>query len=244
MRAGDAARRFDRALPAVLAVAAAAMMTLPAACDRGAAAAASGAATPRAAMSSASGAKTETTTETKTEAKTDKEKDRGKDRTVAPAAVLDLDGISREMRKARGHELFLHVWASWCGPCLAELPMIETFARRARARGAVVLSVSLDDVRRVAHVADVLHKKAPGLTAIVARFDDPDRFISFFSPEWEGSIPALFAYDAGGGLRHGLVGEAETEELESLLAELGAPDAGAAPRAPAPPVPSPAVHHL
>jgi len=145
--------------------------------------------------------------------------------------ILDGAAIGARMREARGHGLFVHLWASWCGPCLAELPTIDLFARAARARGATFLSVSLDDVARGTHVADVLRQKAPNLTRILARFEDPDRFMAVFSRQWEGGIPALFGYDADGRLAGSLMGEVDVEELDRLLEDLTAPVAG--PRSPA-----------
>ena len=144
---------------------------------------------------------------------------------AGPAAVTILEGpaINARIRAARGHALFVHVWASWCAPCLAELPTIDLFARAARARGATFLSISLDDVNRAPHVAEVLRERAPNLTRILARFDDPDQFMAIFSREWEGGIPALFVYDAGGRLVSSLLGEAEVEELDRLLESLTAP---------------------
>ncbi|HEY8926287.1 MAG TPA: TlpA disulfide reductase family protein [Polyangia bacterium] len=144
--------------------------------------------------------------------------------------ILDGAAIGARMREARGHGLFVHLWASWCGPCLAELPTIDLFARAARARGATFLSVSLDDVARGTHVAEVLREKAPNLTRILARFEDPDRFMAVFSREWEGGIPALFGYDAHGRLAGSLMGEADVEDLDRLLENLTAPVA--APRPP------------
>ena len=146
-----------------------------------------------------------------------------------PAAVpagprmLDIAALRREMGSAKGKPLLVHLWASWCGPCLEELPLVESFATEARARGVVVLSFSLDDPKRGARVAEVLRARAPGLTSIVARFDDPDQFMALFSREWEGSIPALFAFDRQGHLLRSLVGSVEPAELKQLLAELLAP---------------------
>ena len=144
--------------------------------------------------------------------------------------ILDGAAIGARMREARGHSLFVHLWASWCGPCLAELPTIDLFARAARARGATFISVSLDDVARGTHVADVLRQKAPNLTRILARFEDPDRFMAVFSREWEGGIPALFGYDADGRLAGSLMGEVDVEELDRLLEDLTG--SAAAPRPP------------
>ena len=144
---------------------------------------------------------------------------------------LDVTGLGDQIRKARGRDLFIHLWASWCGPCLEELPDVDRFAREARARGATFLSVSLDDPKRAAHVLDVLHRRAPSLTPFVARFDDPDKFIAFFSTEWEGAIPALFSYDRQGKLRGSVVGEIENADIRRMLADISiAPPEPDAPR--------------
>ena len=144
---------------------------------------------------------------------------------------LDVTGLGDQIQKARGRNLFIHLWASWCGPCLQELPDVDRFAREARARGATFLSVSLDDPRRAAQVLDVLHRRAPNLTPFVASFDDPDKFIAFFSTEWEGAIPALFAYDRQGHLRDSIVGEIGNADIRRLLAAISiAPPEPDAPR--------------
>ena len=144
---------------------------------------------------------------------------------------LDVTGLGEQIRKARGRDLFIHLWASWCGPCLEELPEVDRFAREARSRGAIFLSVSLDDPNRAAHVLDVLHRRAPNLTPFVARFDDPDKFIAFFSTEWEGAIPALFSYDRQGKLRGSVVGEIENADIRRMLAAISiAPPEAASPR--------------
>jgi cytochrome c biogenesis protein CcmG/thiol:disulfide interchange protein DsbE len=44
----------------------------------------------------------------------------------APSLVLnDLDGESWDISKAKGRWLFVHFWASWCGPCRREMPTIQ-----------------------------------------------------------------------------------------------------------------------
>jgi thiol-disulfide isomerase/thioredoxin len=112
----------------------------------------------------------------------------------------------------------VHFWATWCSPCLEELPVIEKLAREMRPRGLEVLSLSLDDPQRAgARVAKVLSQVAPSLTRSIVRIGDADAFIGSFDGQWEGSIPALFAYDAQGQLRGRLIGEATRRELDELI---------------------------
>jgi thiol-disulfide isomerase/thioredoxin len=145
--------------------------------------------------------------------------------TKAPAdglTVLDTPGLRQVMRKAQGGDLFIHLWASWCGPCMEELPDIDRLARQTRARGAAFLSVSLDDPRRAAHVLEVLHRQAPSLTRYLAKFDDPDKFADLFSGEWDGSIPDLFVYDRTGHLRASFVGQLENADIRRMLTDISA----------------------
>jgi len=48
--------------------------------------------------------------------------------TAANFSLQDIDGNSFEFNSTRGHWVFLHFWASWCGPCRKEMPAIKSLA--------------------------------------------------------------------------------------------------------------------
>jgi thiol-disulfide isomerase/thioredoxin len=152
----------------------------------------------------------------------------------APFRIVDIEAIKGLLRQGRGHVVLLHFWASWCGPCLEELPLIDKFAREMKPRGLEVLSLSLDDPNRAGtgtRVGALLQREAPNLTPNIAQFDDADALIAAIDPRWVGAIPALFVYDHHGQLRGNIIGEASRAELEQLVA--GLLKAAAAPVAPA-----------
>jgi thiol-disulfide isomerase/thioredoxin len=137
--------------------------------------------------------------------------------------LMDLPAIERAVHRS-GKPVLVHFWASWCGPCLDELPLIDKFARDARGRGVDFLSLSLDDPKRAGdRVVKTLAQKAPSLTRNIVKIDDSDAFINAIDVEWEGAIPALFAYDSQGRLRGRLIGEASRRDLENLISRLVRP---------------------
>ena len=76
---------------------------------------------------------------------------------LAPRATLiDLDGKSWVTSELQGRVVILTFWATWCGPCREELPLLSAYSAAHESQGLVVLGFCLDDrdslpaVRKVA----------------------------------------------------------------------------------------------
>ncbi len=61
--------------------------------------------------------------------------------------LTDLDGHRVKLSKWRGHPVILDFWATWCPPCRKEVPELNALYRKYRARGLVVVGVSVDKVQ-------------------------------------------------------------------------------------------------
>lgn len=67
-----------------------------------------------------------------------------------PALTLaDLDGHDHPLSDYRGHRLLLNLWASWCAPCLGELPALQHAQDKFGERGVIVIGIAMDDPARV-----------------------------------------------------------------------------------------------
>ena len=65
--------------------------------------------------------------------------------TVAPPMVFtNLKGKRLTLAHYLGHPLLVNLWATWCGPCDAELPTFASLAPRLKPFGALILPVSID----------------------------------------------------------------------------------------------------
>jgi thiol-disulfide isomerase/thioredoxin len=139
-------------------------------------------------------------------------------RFITPAQLKDT------LTSHKGRVLVLHFWATWCWPCMQELPLLAKLARDAGPRGVDFLPVSLDDPteRSAAWVGRVLHAKTGDASwSPILKWDPADAFIDdIVDPAWGGEIPAFFSYDREGRLRHAMIGTLGRGDFERLVADL------------------------
>ena len=65
--------------------------------------------------------------------------------TVAPPLrFTNADGQQRTLADYHGHTLVVNLWATWCPPCIAELPSFAALAPRLKQDGTLILPISID----------------------------------------------------------------------------------------------------
>jgi thiol-disulfide isomerase/thioredoxin len=127
--------------------------------------------------------------------------------------VADLDGKPVDLGRYRGKAVFLNVWATWCGPCVAEMPSIARLSADPRLKDVAFVGVSVDDddepVRRF------VKEHSLRFTILRATGPAPAAFAT------EG-IPATFLIAPDGRIAARHVGSArwDSPEIVGLLARL------------------------
>lgn len=67
-----------------------------------------------------------------------------------PAITLpDLAGHMHALSDYRGHRVLLNLWASWCAPCLEEMPALQKAQENFGERGLIVVGIAMDEASRV-----------------------------------------------------------------------------------------------
>ncbi|MBK8643058.1 MAG: redoxin domain-containing protein [Saprospiraceae bacterium] len=82
-------------------------------------------------------------------------------------------------------------WATWCVPCVKELPNFETFNQEIKGTKQLLYLVSLDDLNRSqSKLSNFLKKKNVMSKVMVLDENNPNFYIDRIEPSWTGSIPA------------------------------------------------------
>jgi thiol-disulfide isomerase/thioredoxin len=129
-----------------------------------------------------------------------------------------------QLREYRGKVVVLNFWATWCGPCREEMPMMVEAAKTWAPKGIAFIAISLDD-----------SKTKKDIPAFVSKYG-----VSF--PVWTGAnaddlqklrmgdgVPDTAFVDAEGVIRFRVLGEIRRAELDERLAALTGAGAGTAP---------------
>jgi len=150
----------------------------------------------------------------------------GSDAPKADLALKDADGHKVRLRDLRGKVVVLNLWATWCGPCNAEMPMLVDMEKRYADRGVVFIGASLDEAKTRGRIPAFLsehHVTFPiwyGATA-----DDLNQL------NLGPAVPATAFVDSEGRIVARILGQARPEEVAERLDWLTGGKAGPAPQA-------------
>ncbi len=113
----------------------------------------------------------------------------------APAlGARDLHGQTVRLSALRGRVVIVDFWASWCGPCRHELPILERLYERYRSRGLVIVGVSVD--RTLDNIHGFLSRTPVSFPVI---YDAHHQIAGRYSPP---RMPSSYILDRRGIVRH------------------------------------------
>lgn len=134
----------------------------------------------------------------------------------APAITLDtLDGQHISLQELRGKTVILTFWATWCGPCRDELPLLSRYAQEHARDNLVVLGFSLDAPDTLAQVKNI----ASTLSFPTGLLGDPH--VPGYGRIWR--LPVSFVIDRNGVLMHDGWQDKQPEFTREKLEQLVTP---------------------
>jgi len=135
-----------------------------------------------------------------------------KDLPRAELALKDPEGRRVRLSDYRGKLVVLNFWATWCGPCNAEMPLLVGAAKKYSAQGVVFLAASLDDAKSRSKVPDFLARYQVTFPVwLGATADDLAKLA--MGP----AVPATAFLDAEGRILFRIWGQFRAEEVEERL---------------------------
>lgn len=117
--------------------------------------------------------------------------------------------------------LVINFWATFCGPCVEEIPYFQTIAAKYKDQKVKLLLVSLDFKEYYPKKIEAFAKRF-GFTAEIVWLDEekPDEFCPKIDSSWSGAMPATLFVNNQIGYRKFIEAQLKPEEVETAIKNL------------------------
>ncbi|MEM7602335.1 MAG: redoxin domain-containing protein [Verrucomicrobiota bacterium] len=151
----------------------------------------------------------------------------------ATLELIDEPGI-RSLRENSTDKLrLINLWATWCGPCLAEMPHLVEIGRQFETRGFDMITISTDSPEALGKAQTLLnrfHAAMPGLTEASVEEEgrntnnylydgSSDELADALDPEWQGTLPYTIIITPDGEVVYRHSGEIDPDEVKRVIVD-------------------------
>lgn len=112
--------------------------------------------------------------------------------------TVSPQGLQSAIKKQRGKVVLVNFWATWCAPCVAELPALKRLEKQQGKRGLVILLVSADAASSKPLVLKTLSRSGHGRSFLLG--GDMVEFFDRFDPKFKDAValPRTYLYNRRG----------------------------------------------
>lgn len=130
--------------------------------------------------------------------------------------VVNFEQLQPLLQKENDTVYLINFWATWCAPCLNEIPHFEQLGEKYREKKVKIVMVSLDLPNQLPTRLSPFIEREQMKNEVIL-LDDPrsNRWIPLVDEEWTGAIPATLIY--GNGYREFYQKEFTFEELDEVI---------------------------
>lgn len=133
-------------------------------------------------------------------------------------AVYDADKLMQRLAAGTDTVFVVGFWATWCGPCVKEIPEFAVLADKYKGRPVKILLVSMDfkeDYQR--KLQKFINKKNIEHEVVWLNESNANEFIPKINNEWQGSIPATLLFYKKKNYQKFIEGAIKSSQLSVLI---------------------------
>lgn len=135
------------------------------------------------------------------------------------AEVIKFDRLENIITSKNEGIQVINFWATWCAPCIKELPYFEALPDNLEGRKIKVTLINIDFVEKLDKVNSFIERKNILSDVLLLDNLDYNSWIDKVDKSWSGAIPATLIVDSKTGDRKFIEGELKEDELNNILKE-------------------------
>jgi thiol-disulfide isomerase/thioredoxin len=137
------------------------------------------------------------------------------------AEIVKLGRLQKILTQKSENIQVINFWATWCGPCVKELPLFEKFNNAKPANVKITLvSMDLDLDPNPEKVYKFIERKKILSEVLILNEKNPNDWIDKIEKQWTGALPATIVINQKTGKRKFVEKELHEGDLEKLILEV------------------------
>jgi len=133
--------------------------------------------------------------------------------------TIDAEGVKTLAENKTDKLRLINLWATWCGPCVQELPELVTMNRMYRKRNFELITISLDAVEDKEQALKFLTEKHVSAKNYQFNSTDRDKLAEALDPKWPGPLPYTVLIAPGGKVIYRQHGPLEPLKVKRAIVE-------------------------
>jgi len=139
---------------------------------------------------------------------------------IAQARIVKLPELQKVIADPSTEIRVINFWATWCGPCIKELPLFEKLNRDRKDIAVTLVSMDMDLDPNPEKVHKFVARKKIESSVLILDETNPDTYIDKIAQEWSGALPATMVINTKTGKRKFVEKELHEGDLEKLIDEV------------------------
>ena len=133
--------------------------------------------------------------------------------------LIDRAGIEKLVAGDSENYRLINLWATWCGPCVTELPLLVDINRMYRRRHFQLITISMDDPEAKQDALKILNETHASTTNYISAVTDTDEFAEALDAKWPGPLPYTILVSPEGKIVYRKEGEIDLRTLRREIAD-------------------------
>lgn len=134
--------------------------------------------------------------------------------------LVTLDRLQQILQAEKDRVQVINFWATWCAPCIKELPLLEKMTKDQPEIRVRLVSMDMDLDPNPDKVRKFAARKKIQSQVLILNERNPDQWIEKIDKGWSGALPATLVVNNKNGKRKFVEKELHEGDLEKLIAEV------------------------
>jgi thiol-disulfide isomerase/thioredoxin len=134
-------------------------------------------------------------------------------------AIVKLPELQEMMNEGKKVKV-INFWATWCAPCIKEMPFLERLNRENKDVKVLLVSLDFDLDHDQSKITSFVERKKLNSEVVILDEPDPSKWIDKIDKGWSGSLPATLVMNPTTGKRKLIQGELKNGDLQKIIAEI------------------------